>query len=549
MNSKKQVHPKNTYMNLSKKLFIYTTMLTLSLLACKKTFLDEHLVSTYAPQNTLVDSLGFEAAIAGLQAQVRTQYTYAGDQGTIGCMYLGTDMANTIPPQSTTDMLPYYQYGTMNSTDPGAAYFWSWAYQTINNANLIIQGAENPAVTATSAANKAYIDAEAKFYRAFAYNFLATLWGPVPLITAPLTTPRINFTRTSLDSVNNQIIQDLTTAAAVLPNAGLVRKEGRPNIAMAQQLLAEVYLRIGKPDLAEAQCQAIISSGVFSLTSARYGVHATQPGDYYSDMFVYGNERRSQGNKEVIWEEEEDLNTPGGSTSSDQHRRMWVPAYYAEPGMLICDSLGGRGVGRMRLSRWIMYRLYDNFDMRNSIYNIHRTFYYNDPANANFGKQVIVTGTDTLTKICPYTTKWNYYNPADQFGYGTIKDQIMMRLGETYLLLAEAQFKQGNTSGAAASINVLRKRAYPDYPTHGQVQPSDITLDFILDERARELVAEENRRMTLVRTGTLLERVQNLGDTGATAITGIAARNVLLPIPQTEIDLNKDAVLSQNLGY
>ena len=532
------------------KFLLYILFIQMILLSCKKSFLNEDLVSTYAPQNTLVDSLGFEAAMAGLQAQVRTQYTYAGDQGLIGCMYLGTDMTTSIPAQSTTAMLPYYQYSTMSSTDPGALYYWQWAYQTINNANLIIQGAENPAVTATGAANKAYIDAEARFYRAYAYNFLVTLWGPVPLITVPLTAPKIDFTRASVDSVNAQVVTDLTYAAGVLPNADNVRKEGRPNIAMAQQLLAEAYLRMNKPDLAQQECQAVISSGTFSLTTSRYGVHASQAGDYYSDMFVYGNERRSQGNKEGIWIVEQDLNTPGGSTNSDQHRRMWVPGYYGEAGMLICDSLGGRGIGRMRLSRWIMYNLYDNYDMRNSLYSIHRVFYYNDPSNtALYGKQVIVTGTDTLTKICPYTTKWNYYNPADQFGYGTIKDLIMMRLGETYLLLAEAQFRQNNPIGAAASINVLRQRAYPDYPLHGQVQASDITLDFILDERARELVAEENRRMTLVRTGTLLERVQNLGDTGATAITGIAARNVLLPIPQTEIDLNEDAVLAQNTGY
>jgi len=55
--------------------------------------------------------------------------------------------------------------------------------------------------------------------------------------------------------------------------------------------------------------------------------------------------------------------------------------------------------------------------------------------------------------------------------------------------------------------------------------------------------------MTLVRTGTLLERVQRLGDIGATAITGISAYNVLLPIPQSEIDLNEGAVLTQNNGY
>src|SRR5450631_638821 len=155
-----------------KKLLTYILILSFFLLSCKKSFLDEHLSSAYAPQNTLVDSLGFEAAIAGLQSQVRTQYTFAGDQGLIGCMYLGTDMTATIPSQSTGAMLPYYQYNTMSSTDPGALYYWQWAYATINNANLIIQAAENPAVTATSAANKAYIDAEAKFYRAYAYNLL-----------------------------------------------------------------------------------------------------------------------------------------------------------------------------------------------------------------------------------------------------------------------------------------------------------------------------------------------------------------------------------------
>src|SRR5579864_6064207 len=125
-----------------KKFFIYSAGILFLISSCKKSFLDEHLTAKYAPENTLVDSLGFEAAIAGLQAQVRTQYTFAGDQGLIGCMYLGTDMTATIPTQSTTAMLPYYQYATLSSTDPGALYYWQWAYTTINNANLIIQGAE-----------------------------------------------------------------------------------------------------------------------------------------------------------------------------------------------------------------------------------------------------------------------------------------------------------------------------------------------------------------------------------------------------------------------
>jgi hypothetical protein len=115
------------------------------------------------------------------------------------------------------------------------------------------------------------------------------------------------------------------------------------------------------------------------------------------------------------------------------------------------------------------------------------------------------------------------------------------RLGETYLLLAEAQFNQGKLAEAAASINVLRTRAQAP-----QVTPSQITLNFILDERARELIGEEQRRITLVRTGTLVERTLRLN--GA-SVTGLTDKNLLLPIPQTSIDLNSSGGLTQNPGY
>jgi len=527
---------------------------------CKKSFLDENLQSSYAPQNTLADSLGFEANMAGILNKVRSLYTSDNDQGLLGAMYNGTDMV--INGQTTSAMFPYVNNETMNSTDFSANYFWTSAYQSITNINLVIAAAQDPTVTGTSASNKAYVGAEAKFYRAYMYNFLATLWGPVPLVLQPIKGVKVDFTRASLDSVNAQIVKDLTDAIGILPTANGVRKEGRPSSGMCQQLLAEVYLRMNKPDLAEVQCNNVINSGAYSLIKSRYGVKATVPGDYYSDMFLVGNQRRSQGNKEAIWIIEEDVNTPGGATttgvnpSEDQHRRMWVPYYAGITNMVICDSLGGRGIGRFRLSNWMLYGAYDQYDMRNSQYSIRRILRYNDPSKPKYGQQLTVADGDTVWHIAPYTTKWNNFNPADVNGYSTFKDQPMMRLGETYLLLAEAQFKQNNLTGAAASINVLRQRAYPDYPTHGQVQPSDITLDFILDERARELVAEENRRMTLVRTGTLVERVTNYLNKYNTAagqpVTGLSqvtTRKGLLPIPQTAIDLNKGAVLDQNPGY
>lgn len=506
--------------------------------SCDKDYLDEDPKSLYTPQTVLTDSLGFESAMAGLQSVVREQYTRANEQGLLGMMQLGTDVA--IPGQVQGAEIPYYNYALLNSQDQASAVMWSWAYRTINNANQIIQGAETaPATLRQGYKNR--ISAEARFYRAYAYNFLTTLWGDVPLIEQAITAPRTDFTRTPVAEINTFIINDLTTAIPSMFIAGRAAS-GRITRGAAQHLLGEVYLRANQPAQAERVLQELISSGQYRLITARYGVRASQPGDYFADMFIVGNQRRSQGNTELIWGIEQQLLVPGGTTDAQQ-RRMWVPAYYNIRGMALADSLGGRGLGRLRLSNWVDYRLYSPQDMRNSKYNLKRNFYYNDPAQtALFGRRVTgLTGSDTIFNITPYTTKWNQFDPSDTFGYGTIKDLTMMRLGETYLLLAEAQFKQGNTAGAAASLNVLRIRARA-----AQVTAADITLNVILDERARELIGEEQRRLTLVRTGTLIERTQRLN--GA-SVTGLTNRNVLLPIPQTSIDLNSDAQLAQNPGY
>ena len=260
--------------------------------SCKKDFLDEDPKSLYTPQTVLTDSLGFEAAMAGLQSVVREQYTRSDEQGLLGMMQLGTDVA--IPGQVQGAEIPYYNYTLMNSQDVAAGVMWSWAYRTINNCNQIIQGA----AAAPATLRQGYrdrISGEARFYRAYAYNFLATLWGDVPLITEPVTTPRTDFTRTPIAQVNTLIVSDLTTAIPSLFVASRAAS-GRITKGAAQQLLGEVYLRTNQPALAEAQLQAVISGGQYSLIRARYGVKSTQPGDYFSDMFVIGNQRRSQGN-------------------------------------------------------------------------------------------------------------------------------------------------------------------------------------------------------------------------------------------------------------
>ena len=526
--------------------------------ACKEDFLAEKPYSSYTPI-TLSDSLGTEASLVGLYNHVSTIFSYADQQGWPSVWQVGTDVANATANQQGIE-IPYYNYSILTPTDGAAGYTWNRNYILVNLTNIIINSMDSPTMTSLSASGKAKASAEAKFFRAYAYNNLATCFGGVPILTQALTGPKTDFVRAPLDDVNKLIVDDLTYAVANLPdiesiktNANGAKLYGRANKFMAMQLLGEAYLRMGKPELAEPQLQAIISSGRFSLIKKRYGNSTSLPGDYYHDMFIYGNQRRVQGNTEAIWvlEQENPATVVGGITNNPQQRRVWGPSYYNIVGMVLTDTTGGRGIGRMRLSNWVIYSLYSSSDIRNSQYNLRRRFVYNDPSKpATYGKVVPYTGTDTLYNIAPHTTKWYQYNPADAFGFAMIKDFILMRLGETYLLLAEAQFKQGKLADAATSINALRQRSFAAYPAVGQVTSADITMDFILDERVRELIGEENRRMTLMRTKTLVDRALRLNSNNpVNPIRGLTATNLLMPIPLGEIQLNKDAVLAQNPGY
>lgn len=536
--------------------------------ACKDSFLDEEVLDSYAP-NSLQDQLGFEAAAIGLYYQLSTFYSYTSDQTLHGMFQLGTDIVWAPQGRSNGGARAFFDYEQLTPTNSLVEYYWGYLYKLINNANVLISNAESGEYTGMTEEEANAYNAEARFFRAYAYNELVTFYGDVPLILEPLTSSKVDFVREKVSVVNTQIETDLLYASqhlASIDNAG----EARANSAMAFQLLAEFYLRTGEAAKAESACNSVLADN-FQLVTERYGVNTGNPGDAFSDMFIYGNQRRSEGNTEVIWilEQENPTDVPGGSSGYPQHRRVWGAGYHDVQGLVPADSLGGRGLTRIRLDNWVLYDLYDDGDMRNSRFSIHRQHYFNDPDSkydvvhglpVPYGQDTIfklndtdtlfIFALDTVYKLAPYTLKWGQFDSRDVFGYGMFKDFILMRLGETYLLRAEARFQQGDTDGAADDINVLRDRAGAP-----NVSGSDITLDFILDERARELLAEENRRKTLVRTGTLVERVKRLNGTETIAdgnietSNGIQDYHVLLPIPQNEIDLNKDAELTQNTGY
>ena len=135
--------------------------------------------------------------------------------------------------------------------------------------------------------------------------------------------------------------------------------------------------------------------------------------------------------------------------------------------------------------------------------------------------------------------------PTIQWERGS-RDIFAFRLGDAYLLRAEARVKLGNAQGAADDINVIRTRAAkPGRVAQMQITAADATLDRVLLERAFELDAEMCRWFDLTRTGKLLEYVKAYNPLGAPNIKDF---HIHRPIPQQQIDRTVGGY-EQNCGY
>jgi hypothetical protein len=139
----------------------------------------------------------------------------------------------------------------------------------------------------------------------------------------------------------------------------------------------------------------------------------------------------------------------------------------------------------------------------------------------------------------PSITKYDFAIEQNITAGASYKDEIYLRLGETYLLLAEAQIMQGKTTDAAETINVLRRRANAP-----EISPGEVTVDFLLDERARELLFEEHRKYVLVRLNKYVDRVKAHN---YLAEPYVSDQYRYLPVPQPVIDASPG--YPQNPGY
>lgn len=540
---------KSTY----KSILVSLTLGLIVITSCDDNILNEKPMSSVSSETVLTTKNGFETYLIGLVRNAREEYAQS-DATFFITNFAGTDVGEDAGEE-------YFTYRNwvsyLTPVTPEVVRNWNWAYGSmIVQANTIIQQAQKPELEDIwdNEAEKNAVIAEARFFRAYTYNFLANLYGGVPIVETVENEPKFDYVRSSRQEVYEFARNDLEFAAAWLPSVVDANQEGRATQAMANHLLSEVYISLGQYDEAIKSASELINSGDYQLMTERFGSKMDEPGDVYSDLHQAENMTRSSGNMEAIytWQFEHFIAGGGGSVNGNVVIRNIGPFLVR---ILSPDGLAniateelGRGVGRVRGTNHSIYGIWDDEnDIRNSEYNFRREFYFNNPQSEYFGEAITYENfsmEDSLRSLYPYPRKiegppWQN-NPTS----GRInKDVYVYRLAETYLLRAEAYHRNGNNQSAADDINVIRSRA-----NASPINANEVNLDLILDERARELMYEEPRRRTLIRMGKLVERVRKYGLLNGTRET-IQDYHNLWPIPQQVIDANFATEIEQNPGY
>lgn len=522
--------------------------------SCGKKFLEEDTSGFQAPDNTYTNTNGFETGLTGLYAFARLEFqTWNNSFFSQGAtpqeaLQAGTDIVVIKETGTDATLAPFFNY-TLNPASSYVRNYWKFAYGLIGNSNLLLEALENPAIDwADPIKDPMVVKGTASYFRAYGYRYLISLYGDVPWVDRVTENPRTDFVRNAKQEVTQHMIEDLKVATINLPDNPSNVLDGKLTKWAAWHYLAEAYLWANKPDSAILAANEVINSGYFKLNDQRFGSQKDLDGDYFHDMFLENNQNRKSGNMETIWALQLEYNAQGGGDLyTDWSKRAWVPFYAQQAGFLLADSLGGRGLGHIRPLDWWLDG-YEAGDVRNSKFNIKRDWYHNDPKSPLSGTRLTIT--DAIKRsgnVFATTTKFFYGKTADNPAYeGNMKDRVKIRLAETYLLLAEAYLQKNDPAMAAKAINVVRSRAQAT-----DALAAEVNVDYLLDERARELLGEEMRRMTLARFGkdVFLRRLKTLNPISGAAIAKNEDMVYLWPIPQEVIDANSGAVFPQNPGY
>jgi len=561
--------------------------LTIITLSCSKSWLDPEPLSFYTPENVYKDPQGLASLAVTLKTDLK-QETHNMNKGLHNLImeFAASDLG------SPWSQLDFYKLTPNNDVYYNFLKMFNLMFANVKNCNVLIARVES--VEFKTEEEKNAMLAQGLFYRSYWYYRLVHSYGDVPFIGEEIEGAKLDFQSHSRTAILKKIQADLEFAAQWLP---VTAGAGELTKGAANHLLTKVYLANLEFDKAIASSSAVIN-GPYALMTERFGKDAANT--YRNVMWdLHRPENVSlANNKETILATIDRFEAPADARSLGLFTmRYYGCSWFQAPvrdsegkaGMVasgpMYDSLG-RGNANVRLTGFYQYDVWsykgatykNTTDLRraNANWVDKHEYKYNNPNSKDFGKPVnpayFADPLDTFRSIYAIP-HYKLYVPEQnkaatpQGGNG---DFYVFRLAETYLLRAEAYFWKGQLDLAAADINKVRSRAKALPMT-----AAEVTIDFIMDERARELFTEEPRHSEMVRISYILaaknlqgyslanfseknyyfDRVKRKNPTYDQKISmlgnvaNIAPFHVLWPIPSTVITANTKGVINQNKGY
>ncbi|PTX08464.1 putative outer membrane starch-binding protein [Capnocytophaga leadbetteri] len=412
--------------------------------------------------------------------------------------------------------------------------------QQIAFANSFIDNAQALA----SDPEVAYYIAEARFIRAYAYYNVIDAYGKAPLITS--SKADLKPTQNSRAELFNFVESELKDLETKL-KAARANEYGRVDAVAAQALLARLYLNAKVYIGVDKYTDCITYAKKVIASSYRLNTtDANGNGTAYDELFLADNNKNGAQNEFIFLASFDGLNTKTyGGTAFIMHA--------ATGGNMNATALGlNGGWGGITVTKEFVNKFEAstrNGNNEPTAWNDKRAMFHTDGQTFESTDYVkdFTKGGYAVTKFKNITsTGAAGKDPAKDF---PDTDLPLIRLAEVYLTYAEAVLRGGaggDRATALGYVNELRTRGYGS--TAGNIADADLTLDFILDERARELYWEGLRRTDLIRYGKFTNASYLWSFKGGAA-SGVAVpdyRN-LYPIPSDARAANEN--LSQNTGY
>ena len=370
--------------------------------------------------------------------------------------------------------------------------------------------------------------AEARFMRALMYQYALDLYRNVPFVDENSTVGSDRPRQIMKDELFKYIESEMLACESELadPVVGWSENYGHVNKACMWAALSRLYLN-AETYVGENRYTDCITYSK-KVIGAGYQLE-----ENYGDMFKADNDHSKEMIMPCRYEGEETM-TWGGMTAL----LCWGSSEFQEE----TNAKGAWQGVRAKSS------LYNIFTRENEMDKDSRRQMLRTDATTSFE---ITNEANFVNNGIPVTKFYNVYKdgskPASSEAW---TDFPLFRLGEIYLNLAEAVLRggQGATKAEALGyLNDLRKRAYTD-KLAAPISDSEFTLDFMLDERGREMFYEAQRRTDLVRfgkyTGDEYVWPWKGGVAGGKAVSNFYA---VYPIPSDDIGSNEN--LKQNEGY